>query len=69
MPLCSLRLAIAGEAEDCGEGEALLGIRQAVVERVPGDPTVPSVQAGQDLCPGSSDFFIQLFPLLQLIFS
>lgn len=56
MSLRCLLLAIIGETEDSGEGEALLSIRQTVVERILGHPTVSPVQTSQDLCPGLSVF-------------
>lgn len=46
MFLCLSHLAITGETEDGREGEALLGLCQAVVEGVSGDPTITPVQTG-----------------------
>lgn len=56
MSLCISHSAITGEAEDGGEGETLLGLRQTVVEGVPGDTPVSPIQNGEDLCTGSSTF-------------
>lgn len=54
MSLCVSHPAITEQAEDGREGEALLGLCQAVVEGVPRDPSISPVQNGEDLCTGSS---------------
>lgn len=54
MSLCASHSAIAGEAENGREGEALLGLCQAVVEGIPGDPGITPDQTGQDFCTGVS---------------
>lgn len=57
---------ITGETTHGREGAALPGLRQTVVERVPGDPTVSPVQTGQDLCPGVNKEIISSLRLSHL---